>query len=85
MGKSKVVIYTTPTCPYCNRVREFFKDSGIDFTDYDVTKEERALAEMRKLTENGERVPVINIGGEIIIGFDESRIEGALKKYGEEG
>jgi glutaredoxin len=85
MGKARVTIYTTPTCPYCNRAKEFFEDLKIEFVNHDVTKEEDALAEMRGLTDNGERVPVIDIGGEIIVGFDESLIEkvlGGSKKKG---
>ena len=78
MGKAKVVIYTTPTCPYCNRAKEFFEDSGIEFIGHDVTKEGDALAEMRKLTDDGIRVPVINIGGQVIVGFDQMLIERAL-------
>ncbi len=78
MGKAKVIIYTTPTCPYCNRAKEFFEDSGIEFINRDVTKDGGALAEMRKLTDDDIRVPVISVDGDVIVGFDQLFIERAL-------
>ncbi len=73
-----VKIYSTPSCPYCIRAKQFFKDNNIEFADYDVSvDEERA----RELTERSGQmgVPVIEINGEIIVGFDKEAIIKALK------
>jgi glutaredoxin 3 len=59
-------------------VKEFLSQKGIVFTDHDVTKDREALEEMRRITQGGLSVPVIHIGDEIIVGFDEERIKKAL-------
>jgi glutaredoxin len=59
-------------------VKEFLSQKGIAFTDHDVTTDRAALEEMRKITQGGLSVPVIHIGNEIIVGFDEERIKKAL-------
>jgi glutaredoxin 3 len=59
-------------------VKEFLSQKGIAFTDHDVTKDRAALEEMRKITQGGLSVPVIHIGDEVIVGFDEERIKKAL-------
>jgi glutaredoxin 3 len=59
-------------------VKEFLSQKEIAYTDHDVTTDKAALEEMRKITEGGLSVPVIHIGKEIIVGFDEERIKKAL-------
>jgi glutaredoxin 3 len=59
-------------------VKEFLSQKEIAFTDHDVTKDRAALEEMRKITQGGLSVPVIHIGDEVIVGFDEERIKKAL-------
>ena len=59
-------------------MKEFLSQKGIAFTDHDVTTDRAALEEMRKITQGGLSVPVIHIGNEIIVGFDEERIKKAL-------
>ncbi len=59
-------------------MKEFLSQKGIQFTDHDVTKDRAALEEMRKITQGGLSVPVIHIGDDIIVGFDEERIKKAL-------
>jgi len=77
MGKHKVIEYGTEFCPWCHRAREFFKENGIEFEYIDVGKDREAAIEMIEKT--GQRgVPVIEIDGEIIIGFDEARIRKKL-------
>jgi glutaredoxin 3 len=78
MEEPKVAIYSTPTCPYCKKAKEFLSQKGVAYTDYDVTTDKNALEEMRKLTQGGLSVPVIHIGEEIIVGFDEERVKKAL-------
>ena len=71
-----VIIYRTQTCPYCHMTEEFLGQNKIKFKSIDVGKDQRAAQEMFK--KSGQMgVPVIDINGKIIIGFDKS----ALKKY----
>ena len=76
MGK-QVKVYSTPTCPYCIRAKQFLKDSNIQFEDTDVSSNQQAAEEM--IQKSGQMgVPVLDIGGEIIVGFDKERIKQAL-------
>jgi len=73
----KVKIYSTPTCPWCMRTKQFLKENNIDFVDYDVSSDQQALEEMVRIS--GQMgVPVVDIEGEIIVGFDKERIKEAL-------
>lgn len=72
-----VKIYSTPTCPWCIRVKQFLKDNNITFEDYDVSTDRLKADEMVK--KSGQiAVPVIDIEGVIIVGFDKERIKTAL-------
>jgi glutaredoxin-like YruB-family protein len=74
----KITIYSTPTCPYCVMAKEFLKKRKIPFTDYDVSADRVKAAEM--ISKSGQMgVPVIDIDGQIIMGFDEARIKQILK------
>lgn len=76
----KIKIYTTPTCPYCVALKNFLKERNIYFEEIDVSQNEKAAIEMiEKTGQTG--VPVVEIDGEIIIGFDRERIEELLTKY----
>ena len=73
----KVTIYSTPTCVYCKMVKEFFKESKIDYTEKDVSVDDKAREEMvDKSHQMG--VPVIDIEGEIFVGFDKDILSNAL-------
>lgn len=73
----KIIIYSTPTCPYCLALKEFLKEKGVSFFDFDVSKDKKALEEM--VEKSGQwGVPVIDIDGEIIVGFDREKIEKLL-------
>lgn len=73
----KVKIYSTPTCPYCIRTKQFLKENNIEFEDIDVSVDQQAAEEMIKIS--GQiGVPVLDIEGEIIVGFDKERIKKAL-------
>ncbi|MDP2905240.1 MAG: glutaredoxin family protein [Candidatus Omnitrophota bacterium] len=73
----EVKIYSTPTCPWCIRTKQFLKDHNIAFTDIDVSDDEKAAEEM--VDKSGQMgVPVLDIGGKIIVGFDEEEIKQAL-------
>ena len=74
----KVKVYSTITCPFCIRVKQFLKDNNIAFEDVDVGSNQVAAEEMIK--KSGQMgVPVIDINGEIIIGFDKDKIKQALE------
>jgi len=73
----KVTIFSSPTCSYCKMTKEFLNEKNIPFTDIDVTKDEKARDDMIKKT--GQMgVPVVDIDGEIIIGFNKDKISSAL-------
>jgi len=75
----KIKIYTTDSCPYCGMVKEFLKKSNVDFQEVDVSNDQEAASEMiEKSGQSG--VPVIEIDGKIIVGFDVPEIKKALKK-----
>ncbi|MAG08733.1 NrdH-redoxin [Candidatus Woesearchaeota archaeon] len=75
---AKVKVYSTPTCPFCIKAKEFLKEHNIEFEDIDVSNNQEASKEM--VDKSGQMgVPVIDIDGEIIIGFDVERIGKALK------
>jgi len=74
-----IKIYSTPTCPYCEMTKEYFKELNLEYEDYDVTQDEKAQEEMiAKSHQLG--VPVIDIDGTIIVGFNKEAIDKALKK-----
>lgn len=74
---TKVRIFSTPTCVYCTTLKEYLKKNNVEFEDIDVSKDEKALDEMVKKSDQ-MGVPVIDIDGEFIVGFDKKRINELL-------
>ena len=78
---SKVTIYSTPTCVYCKMAKEFFRNNNVQYEEHNVAEDDRAREEMvNKSHQLG--VPVIDVDGEIIVGFNKqelSRLLGAKK------
>ncbi|MBN1526467.1 MAG: NrdH-redoxin [Candidatus Omnitrophica bacterium] len=73
----KVKVYSTPTCPFCIRTKQFLKDNNIFFEDVDVAADQEAAKEM--MQRSGQMgVPVIDIEGRLIVGFDKEEIKKAL-------
>ncbi len=73
----KIMIYSTPTCPFCLKTKQFLKDNNIDFEDIDVSANHARAEEM--VAKSGQMgVPVLDIEGEIIVGFDKEKISSAL-------
>ena len=72
-AKTKVVMYATEWCPYCEKARQFFKRKHIPFTEYDVEKQTSRMQEFEKLGGNG--YPLILIGKQKLYGFNESDFE----------
>lgn len=68
-----IKVYSTPTCPYCVTLKKFLKEKGIEFEDIDVSKNEKELKEM--IDKSGQMgVPVVDIDGKIVVGFDRDKI-----------
>lgn len=73
-----IKVFSTPTCPYCVTLKEFFKEHNIEFEDIDVSQDEKARDEI--VEKSGQMgVPVVDINGEIVVGFDKEKISQLLK------
>jgi len=74
-----VTIYSTPSCGYCHKAKDYFRTQGIRYTEYNVASDHKKADEMmRKTGQMG--VPVIDINGKVIIGFNEGEIQKALHR-----
>lgn len=75
--QARVIVFSTPTCPYCNAVKRYLQQRGVPFKDIDVSRDPIAARDMvRRSGQQG--VPVIDINGKIIVGFDRAKIDAAL-------
>lgn len=74
----QVIIYSTPTCIYCRMAKDWFKEKGIKYTEFDLSVDTEKHEEVIKKT-GQMAVPVIEIDGEIIIGFDKAKISKLLE------
>lgn len=73
-----VKVYSTPTCPWCERAKDYFTRHNVAYQNIDVSTDREAAQEMIK--KSGQRgVPVIDIDGHIIVGFDQGRIDQLIK------
>jgi glutaredoxin-like YruB-family protein len=71
---ANVKIYTTPTCVYCRMAKDFFQKNSISYQEYNVAEDAAAREEMfAKSRQMG--VPVIDVDGTIVIGFDKRNLE----------
>lgn len=74
-----VTVYTTPTCAFCHAVKEYFKSKKVEYTEKDLTQDETAAKWV--LENTGQlAVPVIDLNGTVIVGFDRPQIDAALAK-----
>lgn len=78
----RVKIYTTPTCHYCQKAKEFLTDRGIEFDSFDVSKDKEALQEMKRISGGARSVPVISVCDEVLVGYDQHILEKALECLG---
>jgi glutaredoxin 3 len=70
--KHEVIVYSTTTCPWCTVVKNFLKEHKIEFTEKNVGKDQKAAEEM--IEKSGQMgVPVIDINGNIIVGFEKEK------------
>ncbi len=77
MAEKKVVIYSTPTCPWCARAKDYFQKKGIKYTDYNVATDRDKAKEM--IEKSGQMgVPVITIDDNVVVGFNQPQLEKLL-------
>ena len=70
----RVIVFSTPSCSYCNAAKKYFREKGVHFKDVDVSRDQAAARDMlRRSGQSG--VPVIDIGGKIVVGFDRPKID----------
>jgi glutaredoxin-like YruB-family protein len=75
--KNRVIVFSTPTCSYCNMAKQYFRRNKIRFKDVDVSRDEAAARDLvRRTGQMG--VPVIDINGKLIVGFDKPQINRLL-------
>ncbi|HAW72072.1 MAG TPA: NrdH-redoxin [Firmicutes bacterium] len=74
---SDIKVYTTATCPWCTKIKDYLSDKGLKYQEIDVGKNSESAEEMIALT--GQRsVPVTVIDGEVIVGFDREALDQQL-------
>ena len=74
-----IKVYSTPICPWCDKAKQYLKKMDVDFTEYNVQEDLQAREEMvSKSKQMG--VPVLDVNGTIIVGFDKEAINEALNK-----
>ncbi len=74
-----VIIYSTPTCHFCHMAKDYFDEKGVEYTEYNVAEDAAKRAEMLERTQQ-MGVPVIDVDGEVVIGFNEAKLEELLGK-----
>lgn len=73
-----VTIYSTPTCPYCRMAKGYLAGKGVTYTDVNVAESKEKAQEM--ITKSGQMgVPVIDIDGKIVVGFDKEQLDKLCK------
>jgi glutaredoxin 3 len=78
---SQIIVYSATWCAFCHAAKDYFDKLGVKYTDEDVEK--NPAAGMDAVEKSGQRgIPVIDIAGDIIVGFDRPKIDAALKLHG---
>ncbi len=78
MAEQNIIVYSTPTCPYCHQAKSYLSQKGVTFTDKDVAADLPAREEMVK--KSGQLgVPVIDVNGQIIVGFNRPKLDELLQ------
>lgn len=76
----KVTVYSAPWCPWCQKTKEFLKEHNIEYEEKDVQEHQNAHEAMEVSGQTG--IPVTVIGGQVVIGFDVTRLKELLKIEG---
>ncbi|KPJ73502.1 glutaredoxin [Parcubacteria bacterium DG_74_1] len=72
-SQDRIIVFTTSLCPYCVTLKQFLKENNIQFEEIDVSQDEKLKEEIIK--KSGQMgVPVVEINGEMVAGFDKKRI-----------
>ncbi len=75
--RQRVIVFTTPTCTYCTAVKRYLRQQKVRFREVDVSRDAAAARDMQR--RSGQMgVPVVDINGKVIVGFDRPRIDQAL-------
>jgi glutaredoxin-like YruB-family protein len=83
MTDNKVIIYSTPWCAFCKTEKQYLDHLGVAFEVKDIEEDAAAFEELAKKTDGRTSgVPVTDIGGELIFGFDRKKIDDTLKAQG---
>jgi len=78
MVDKEVAVYSTPTCPWCKKTKEYLTQKGITYQDYNVAEDKEKAKEM--IEKSGQMgVPVTCIGSEFVIGFDQAKLDSLLE------
>jgi glutaredoxin-like YruB-family protein len=77
MIDKKVVVYSTPACPWCKKAKEYLTEKNISYLEYDVAENKDAAREMIQKSEQMS-VPVITIGDEVVVGFNPTLLDSLL-------
>jgi len=72
-----VIVFTTPTCSYCNTAKMYLRQKGVRFKEVDISKDDAAARDVLKRSHQ-QGVPVLDIGGKIVVGFDRPKIDRLL-------
>ena len=75
---AEITIYTTPTCPWCHKAKAWFRDKKIRYKEIDVTSDRSGAEEMVRIS-GQTGVPVIIVGSEVIVGFNQTRLNEIFK------
>jgi glutaredoxin 3 len=75
--RHRVIVFTTPTCPWCTRAKNYLRSRSVPFREVDVSRDPAAARDLvRRTGQMG--VPVVEIDGRPIVGFDQARIDSLL-------
>lgn len=73
----RVILFTTPSCSHCRKAKRYLRQRQVPFKDVDVSRDSTAARDMVKRS-GQSGVPVIDIGGKVILGFDRPKLDHML-------
>lgn len=74
LKQPEITVYTTPTCPYCTKLKQWMDDEGIEYTEHNVAEDREKAKEMIQAT-GQQGVPQTIIGDQAVIGFQPEKIK----------
>lgn len=77
----QIIVYSIPTCPWCKTVKDWLKKRKLPFEDRDIAESQNKIFRDELIEKSGQiSVPVIDINGQIIVGFEEEQLKQAIEK-----